>query len=91
MLELSENAYGHNLEAILAAAELKGLSAQVTLTLEQRAEVTKAATYYAGKVFEYPAIGEAVGDYPSLPKLEVLLEAANALVESLAQPCREAP
>lgn len=91
MLELSENAYGHNLEAILAAAESKGLSAQVTLTLEQRAEVTKAATYYAGKVFEYPAIGEAMGGYPILPRLEVLLEAANALVESLAQPCREAP
>ena len=91
MLELSENAYGHNLEAILAAAESKGLSAQVTLTMEQRTEVTKAAAYYAGKVFEYPAIGEAMGGYPGLPRLDVLLEAANALVECLAQPCREAP
>jgi len=56
----------------------------------QRAEVTKAATYYGGKVFEYPAIGEALGGYPGLPRLEVLLEAANALVESLARSCREA-
>ena len=91
MLELSENAYGHNLVKILAAAESKGLSIQVTLTPEQRAEVTKAATYYAGKVFEYPAISEAVGGYPSLPRIDVLLEAANSLVESLAQPCKESP
>lgn len=77
MLQLSVNAYGHNLEKIFAAAELKGLSAQVILTLEQRAEVSKVALYYAGKVFEYPAIGEAVLCYPSLPKLEVLLEVAK--------------
>jgi hypothetical protein len=91
MLELSESAYGHNLDTILAAAESKGLSAQVTFTLEQRAEITKAATYYAGKVFEYPAVGEALGGYPILPRLDALLKAANALVERLAQPCREAP
>lgn len=90
MLELSENAFGHNLETLLEAAEGKGLPTQVPLTPQQRAEVCKAALYYAGKVFEYPAMGEAVGAYPSLPRLEVLFAAASLLVENLAQPCRDA-
>ena len=90
MLELSENAFGHNLEAILLAADAKGLQTQVALTQEHRVEICKAATYYVGKVFEYPAMGEALSGYPSLPKLELLFAAAKLLVETLAKPCREA-
>jgi len=90
MLELSESAYGHNLEAILAAADSKGLQSFVGVSAEQRAEICKAATYYAGKVFEYPAMGEACVGYPSLPDLELLFEAATLLVDSLARPCTEA-
>jgi hypothetical protein len=90
MLELADSAYGHNLDAILTAAETKGLQSYVRVSDEQRAEICKAATYYAGKVFEYPAMGEACVAYPSLPKLELLLEAATLLVDSLAQPCKEA-
>jgi hypothetical protein len=90
MLELSESAYGHNLETILAAAEAKGLQSQVSISLEHRTEICKSATYYGGKVFEYPAVGEALAGYPGLPKLDLLVEAATFLVESLAQPCREA-
>ncbi len=90
MLELSESGYGHNLEAILTAADNKGLQSYVPVSAEQRAEISKAATYYGGKVFEYPAMGEACVGYPSLPSLEILLEAATLLVDSLAQPCREA-
>jgi hypothetical protein len=90
MLELSEGAFGHNLEAILIAAEAKGLQTQVALTHEHRAEICKAATYYAGKVFEYPAMGEASDGYPGLPNVELLFAAAELLVDTLAQPCREA-
>ncbi len=90
MLELSENAFGHNLDAIVAAADAKGLQLQVALTPDHRVEISKAAMYYAGKVFEYPAVGEAMSGYPGLPKLEVLFVAAELLVSTLAQPCREA-
>ncbi|MDP9263753.1 MAG: hypothetical protein M3O85_05475 [Acidobacteriota bacterium] len=89
MLELSENAFGHNLKKILKAAEAKGLQTQVALTQEHRVEIRKAATYYAGKVFEYPAVGEALVGYPRLPKLELLFAAAEVLVDTLEQPCRE--
>jgi hypothetical protein len=90
MLDLSEGGYGHNLVTILAAAEDKGLRSQVSVSVVQRAEICNADYYYRGKVFEYPAIGEAVRGYPSLPKLEVLIEAATLLVDSLAQSCKEA-
>jgi hypothetical protein len=83
MVDLSESAYGHNLDAILTAAEKKGLQSYVRISAEQRAEICKAATYYAGKVFEYPAMGEACVGYPNLPK-ELLFEAATLLVDSLA-------
>jgi len=90
MLELSENAFGHNLEAIVVAADTKGLQSQVALADNHREEIRKAAVYYAGKVFEYPAVGEALSGYPGLPKFEVLCAAAELLVGALAQPCREA-
>jgi hypothetical protein len=91
MLSLSDSALGHNLVAILTTADAKGLAKKVVLTPDHRAEIARAAAYYGGKVFEYPAVGEAMVGYPSLPKLTVLLEASQALVESLAKSCMEAP
>lgn len=90
MIELSENAFGHNLEAIVFAADAKDLQSQVALTDNHREEIRKASLYYAGKVFEYSAGGEALRGYPGLPKLEVLFAAAELLASALAQPCREA-
>ena len=89
MVELSENPYGHNLDAILTQAEAKNLSSLVPLSRAEAAEIRKATTYYNGKLFEYPAYGEALSAYPQLPDLEILLGAAKSLVEQLAQPCRE--
>ena len=90
MLELAEGAYGHNLEAILHKADEKGLSALVHLTAAQRSAICLATVYYSGKVFEYPAVGEAMCGYPIMPSTETLLEAAAALVDSLRQQCRDA-
>jgi len=90
MLELAEGPYGHNLEALLQKADKKGLRATVRLTAAQRSAICHATTYYSGKVFEYPAIGEAVSGYPHLPSIEPLLEAASTLVDSIRQQCHEA-
>jgi hypothetical protein len=87
MLALSEGPYAHNLEAILQKADEKGLRASVSLAPRQRSAIRHANTYYSGKVFEYPAIGEALSGYPNMPSLETLLEAASSLVESLRQQC----
>jgi hypothetical protein len=90
MLELSEGAYGHNLETVLAAAEAKGLAAQVPLGADDRDEIVEASHYYAGKVFEYPAIGEALSGYPRLPNWDKLASAAGMLVANLEDPCKKA-
>jgi hypothetical protein len=89
MLELAEESYGHNLQAILKKADEKGLGASVSLTATQRSAIDLATIYYSGKVFEYPAVGEAVSGYPSMPAVKTLLEAAGALADSLRQQCRE--
>ena len=90
MLELADGSYGHNLERILQKADEKHLAASVTLTKTHRAEIRRASAYYSGKVFEYPAIGEAMSGYPSMPAIDSLFEAAGILAESLRQYCNEA-
>jgi hypothetical protein len=90
MLELSENPFGHDLQAILDAAQGKGLTNSVHLSAEQQAEIRKATAYYNGKLFEYPAYGEAMQGYPLLPNLSILIDVAMLLAGALAKPCREA-
>jgi len=90
MLQLSEGSYGHNLEAILEKAVEAGLNSTVPLTEAHRSAIRLASVYYSGKVFEYPAVGEAVSAYPRMPPIEILFDAASILIRTLAQPCREA-
>lgn len=90
MLELSESSYGHKLSVILEKAEAGGLLAAVPLSEEHRREICIASEYYAGKVFEYPAPGEAISSYPRMPALDVLFDAANTIIAALARPCRAA-
>jgi len=90
MLELAGGAYGHNLEAILGEADRRELARLVSLTEPQRIVIQHASGYYEGKVFEYPAVGEAVSAYPKLPAFDALREIAAILVTSLHQPCLEA-
>jgi hypothetical protein len=90
MLELADGSYGHNLETILKKVDEKHLGASVGLTEAQRAAVRHASLYYAGKVFEYPAVGEAISGYPGMPAIDTLFEVAGKLVDSLRQQCLEA-
>jgi hypothetical protein len=89
MLELAESKYGHNLEALFHCATEKGIASLVALTDEESNAILAASEYYLGKLFEYPAVGEALRAYPQLPPLDSLFEAATNLIESLRQPCRE--
>ena len=90
MVELAEGPYGHNLDTLLTRALEANLEAIAGLSEAQCDAVRLATTYYSGKVFEYPAIGEALAAYPQMPPLETLFEVASLLVESLRGPCREA-
>ena len=82
--------YGHNLHQILAEAERKDLNEFVKLNGNQRAAIKRASDYYEEKVFEYPALAEAVHAYPKMPDTQILIEVAELLVTSLHRPCIEA-
>jgi hypothetical protein len=90
MSDLADASYGHNLEAILQKADEKQLKRSVALTDQHRAEIRRASVYYGGKLFEYPAVGEALSGYPRMPIIDTLFEAAAMLVDSLRQRCTEA-
>jgi len=90
MVELSEGPYGHNLESILDKAVEKEIGSLITLREDHCSEIRRANTYYAGKVLEYPSVGEAMSGFRNMPTLDLLIEAAEILVVSLKQPCLQA-
>ena len=53
-------------------------------------EIQRADKYYSEKVFEYPAISEAIEGYPQKPNLVVLRSAAELLVIRLEALCLDA-
>ena len=62
----------------------------VTLSALEREEIKRADAYYAGKVFEYPQMFEAVRAYPNDPEISHLMTSAEKLVAGLYRPCLEA-
>jgi len=90
MKDLADAKYGHKLETLLKKAKEKNIQATIPFTDDHLDAILLASTYYAEKVFEYPAVGEAIRCFPKMPPIETLLDAAMILVESLRQPCLEA-
>jgi hypothetical protein len=60
----------------------------VKLTVQKKFQIRRATHYYCGKAFEYPAVGEAISGYPSMPDLPMLIDTAKLLVEQLREPCK---
>lgn len=89
LVELAGGVFGHDLQNLLNEANGDGLAAIVDLTDDERAAIEFAHRYYLEKVFEYPALSEAVRAYPGDPVLQPLLGAAERLVAKLAKPCNE--
>ncbi len=89
LLELADAAYGHNLEALLEAVAKTGRP--LAIATSHCSEIRKAAKYYVEKVFQYPAVAQAMLGYPDLPDFAVLIEAADILDADLEKPCREQP
>jgi hypothetical protein len=88
--KLSNQPLAHSLSELLQAALKCGLLSDIHLDETQISEIERASPYYSEKVFEYPAIFEAVRGYPQCPDLNILLAAADALVTNLGTPCLEA-
>lgn len=90
MVELADGPYGHNLDSLLTKSVESNLAEFISLSEAESNAIRLATTYYGGKLFEYPAVGEALRAYPKMPPVEILVKAAAALIEVLRQPCREA-
>jgi len=63
---------------------------EYALDEHQTFQIRRASNYYSGKVFEYPAIGEAVSAYSGNPDTNTLIEVAEKLVDVLREPCLKA-
>jgi hypothetical protein len=90
LLELAGGPYGHDLKFLIEEADRNDLRELVTLDDQQRSQIVVASEYYGEKVFEYPAVSEALFGYPKMPDTDVLIAAAEALIEPLKEPCRSA-
>lgn len=88
--QLAGGQFGHDLDNLLTQAENQGISNLVNLDSRQLAHIRFASTYYLEKVFEYPALAEATKAYPGNPDANLLLDAAEALVAALREPCLNA-
>jgi hypothetical protein len=82
--------FSHRIAELLDETEKLKLEELVKLTDEERAEIKKAADYYARKVFEYPFVFEAARAYPGDPNTCHLLSAAEKLVDGMYQSCMAA-
>jgi hypothetical protein len=80
----------HDLTRVLKKARRLGLDNVVTISKPERAEISKANSYYKKKGFEYFQVGRAARAYPDLPDLNVLDGCVSRLVEQLRQVCLDA-
>jgi hypothetical protein len=81
--ELSGGAFGHNLVNVLEEAERQGITSVVALGAKQTDEIRRASIYYGEKIFEYPALGEAVSGLPQNPDTDLLIEVSEKLIRWL--------
>jgi hypothetical protein len=87
---LSGGPLGHDLIALMNECEKGDIEVISDLKEKHKKEIHAASEYYIEKVFEYPAIGEAVRAYPKAPDLSILAEAAAILVKYIKEPCLNA-
>jgi hypothetical protein len=87
LTQLARGPFGHDLDGLVVEAEKRDLHALVKLETLARAEVIRASTNYFEKVFEYPAVSEAIYAYPELPDAAILFSAAETLIAGLREPC----
>jgi hypothetical protein len=88
--KLADGEFYHDLTKILDGAERNGRREFVTWREDVTFQIRRASSYYSSKVFEYPAAGEALHAYPEAPDTNILIQAAETLVDALREPCLSA-
>jgi len=72
---------------LLSKAQSLGLDGLIRFRIKEVTEIRKASLYYARKVFEYPALAEALRGYPKRPDFNALLAVADELIAAIREPC----
>ena len=85
--KLAEHQFSHQIVNLLDQAERNGLYEFVNLKDVEKSQIGSASDYYSSKVFEYPAVSEAIQGYPKRPDINILIDAAETLVGALKDPC----
>lgn len=88
--ELKRKSLGHDLNAIVLRCEVLGLLSYLTLSSEEKGEISKANEYYATKDFEYVNVFKVVQGYPELPDLQVLDSIGAKIIDNLRDTCLNA-
>lgn len=83
----ARRAGGHDLGRLLSKAQSLGLDGLIRFRIKEVSEIRKASLYYARKVFEYPALAEALRGYPKRPDFKALLTVADELIAAIREPC----
>jgi hypothetical protein len=87
LAKLAGGPFAHDLENLLLEADTQNLHELVTLSESHRVQIIRASGYYHEKVFEYPALMEALGGYPDLPEATELVSAADAIISAIRELC----
>jgi hypothetical protein len=85
--DTGRRASGHDLTRLLSKAQSLGLDRLIRFRVKEVNEIRKASLYYERKVFEYPALAEALRGYPKRPNFKALLTAAEELIAAIREPC----
>lgn len=86
--KLKSNTLGHDLVAVLAEANAKGLSALFTVSPAEEVEIKKANDYYVRKEFEYfENVFKLVTGHPDLPNPLILNDLLLRLLPSIKDIC----
>jgi hypothetical protein len=85
--DTGRRASGHDLARLLSKAQSLGLDRFIRFRVKEVNEMRKASLYYSRKVFEYPALAEALRGYPKRPDFRALLGAADELIAAIREPC----
>jgi hypothetical protein len=85
--KLAERQFSHHIVNLLDEAERNGLYEFVNLKDVEKSQIRSASDYYSSKVFEYPAVSEALRGYPTRPNINIIIDAAETLVGALKEPC----
>lgn len=90
--DLKRNNLGHDLISILRLARSLGLHDFVLVTPIQENEIRKANDYYKIplKGFEYFRVTRLISGYPDLPKISILTEVSQNMIQGLEELCLNA-